>query len=373
MKFKLIIFLSILVFFYSCKQNIKNNKSCNLFPVKSGNNWGLVDTNCSFKVMPTYQGISNYSCGRALVSKFDKISYINEEGKELLPFRYLKGTDFSEYLAFVLDTENKILCIDSVMKLIFELKDVEEVHVFSDGLAAIKKKEKFGFIDNKGNLVIPCIYDAVLDFTENKCGVANLNTIGDSTFYEWNFIDRSGKKIMNLTFDEVHEFKSNLACATLKGKTGWIDNKGKFVFGNDFEECKSFKNNFASFKKNGAWGLINRIGKIVIEPTFYSLGEFNNGLIPFSLGPDHSTGYLDSVGNIQIKPFYQSCSGFNNEFAFVSKNNRVSLINVKGKVYCEEQFESVPGFLGPELGFINFSLNSRLEINVDTISNLIVE
>ena len=35
----------------------------------------------------------------------------------------------------------------------------DDVHGFSEGLANVKNDGKFGYINNKGELVIPCIYD----------------------------------------------------------------------------------------------------------------------------------------------------------------------------------------------------------------------
>jgi hypothetical protein len=195
----------------------------------------------------------------------------------------------------------------------------------------------------------------------------------DSTYYEWFFIDKNGKKIINQNFEEVHEFKLGLSAVKLNGKFGWVDKAGKFIYGNEFEECKSFSEGFASFSVNGAWGLINRKGKIVMDPSFMAIGDMHEGLAMISLGPGNSTGYIDTTGKIVIKPVYQSASSFKNGFAYVAKNNRISIINKSGKLYCDEQFESAPGFLGSELGFLNFSMNSRLEIIVDTLKPVNVD
>lgn len=352
------------------KENVIEKR---LFPVKAGNNWGFVDTTCSFFESPIYQGANDFFCERSLISKSGKISYLKPNGKEAMLFLYEKGTDFSENLAFVLDSLNIISCIDTSMKVQFIVKDAEEVHVFSEGLAAVRKNDKFGFINSSGKIIIPFNFDASLDFSEGICGVAKLMGTEDSTFYEWTFIDKTGKQVINSVFEEVHEFKMGLASVKSNGKFGWIDKSGKFVFGNDFDECKSFSEGFASYSKGGAWGLINRKGNIIMEPSFSSIGDVKEGMAMFSLGIGHSTGYVDTTGKIIIKPVFQSVSEFKKGYAYVAKNNRISLISKSGKINCDEQFESAPGFLGPDLGFINLSMNSRLEIIVDSVSAIINE
>lgn len=48
----------------------------------------------------------------------------------------------------------------------------DELYPFSEGLAAVKKDGKFGYIDTKGNLVIPCQFGYASDFIEGTAVVA---------------------------------------------------------------------------------------------------------------------------------------------------------------------------------------------------------
>lgn len=56
----------------------------------------------------------------------------------------------------------------------FEYDDAGD---FSEGLACVKKDDKWGFIDTSGTLVIPCEYDAAGDFSE---GLASVKKEGQS-------------------------------------------------------------------------------------------------------------------------------------------------------------------------------------------------
>jgi hypothetical protein len=63
----------------------------------------------------------------------------------------------------------------------------DEANEFAEGLAAVRKGEKWGFINAKGTLVIPCTYKAAYDFEEGKAQVFIKG--------KWFYIDKNGKNL----------------------------------------------------------------------------------------------------------------------------------------------------------------------------------
>lgn len=61
----------------------------------------------------------------------------------------------------------------------------EQMYEFNDELAAVKKEDKWGFVNTQGEVVVPCIYDSTYPFSH---GVAVV--IRNS---EWGYIDKGGK------------------------------------------------------------------------------------------------------------------------------------------------------------------------------------
>lgn len=66
----------------------------------------------------------------------------------------------------------------------------DELYPFSEGLAAVKKNEKFGFINTKGELVIPCQYQYAGSFKDGLACV--VKDEGDNNI---SFIDAKGKML----------------------------------------------------------------------------------------------------------------------------------------------------------------------------------
>ncbi|MDE7413691.1 MAG: PEGA domain-containing protein, partial [Muribaculaceae bacterium] len=72
-------------------------------------------------------------------------------------------------------------------------KDYNELGAFTDGLAQIKIREKWGFIDKSGKLVIPAEYNDAGSFSES---LAPVEIRG-----KWGFIDKSGKLVIPAEYD----------------------------------------------------------------------------------------------------------------------------------------------------------------------------
>ena len=63
----------------------------------------------------------------------------------------------------------------------------EEALLFSEGLAAVKKNGKWGYIDETGKVVIPFQYDQAYTFNEGKAVVGTLSNVedmGESGYYD---------------------------------------------------------------------------------------------------------------------------------------------------------------------------------------------
>ena len=59
---------------------------------------------------------------------------------------------------------------------------------YRDGLAAVKKDGKWGFINSRGNVAIPIVYDKASHFFADKKSVS----LGNESFY----IDREGQRVI---------------------------------------------------------------------------------------------------------------------------------------------------------------------------------
>ena len=101
---------------------------------------------------------SNDVVYRAAVKRDGKYGFIDESGKEVVPFEYDLAADFSGGLALV-KRNGKWGRIDKTGNVVVPL-EYDSVGPFSEGLAAVEQNEKCGFIDKTGNVVIPLEYES---------------------------------------------------------------------------------------------------------------------------------------------------------------------------------------------------------------------
>lgn len=248
-----------------------------------------------------------------------------------------------------------------------QYKDAQNYY---EGLAAVGNGKKYGFINLKGDTVIPFIYDDVfLGFSNGLSDVTRNDSCG--------YIDKKGEVILPLIYETCYPFESELAhIVTFNGDTLLINSKGE-TFKYDIEKYKNKKlwglNTYpGSFttrtgqgrindkgdtivppiynitgnlsdemyivQLEGKWGAYSDKGKLVIKPVFDEIWHFNEGLANFKL--NGKWGFVDREGNIIIKPIYEYASQFTNGLAYVELNGKAGFVNKIGELIIEPIYEA---------------------------------
>ena len=96
----------------------------------------------------------------------------------------------------------------------------DEVFCFRDGLASVELDEKCGYINDKGEVVIPLEYETAMSFSEG------------------------------------------LAAVTKRDKFGYINKENTIVIPFEYDAATAFENGEAKVKKDGKWGTISTDGTV---------------------------------------------------------------------------------------------------------------
>ena len=75
------------------------------------------------------------------------------------------------------------------------------------GLSLVGKSDKHGFVDKNGKLVVPLIYDEAMTFSE---GMAAVKQDG-----KWGYLDSTGKIVIPLKYADAMSFYENLTLSNL--------------------------------------------------------------------------------------------------------------------------------------------------------------
>jgi len=142
---------------------------------------------------------------------------------------------------------------------------------------------KFGYIGEKGQVVVPAQFDAAQDFSEGLAAVA-LN-VGKSPKHaferprHWGYIDKNGKIVITPQFRKARPFSGGLAAVqNLQYKWGYTDTSGKIIVPFQFEDAASFSEGKAAVLIGERVGFIDRTGTLVIPAQFREARSFSEGM-----------------------------------------------------------------------------------------------
>ena len=130
---------------------------------------------------------------------------------------------------FVYVSDNRgIVAIDRIDSVLFEPVifggNPDELSEFSERLVRFKEKGKIGFVNSKGERVIPAIFDSVWWFDN---GMAAFQEYKNG---KWGFINRKGRIVIEAKYDKViHPFSGGKAPVIYEGKEVVIDKKGRIT------------------------------------------------------------------------------------------------------------------------------------------------
>lgn len=261
----------------------------------------------------------------------------------------------------------------------------------SEGLSLVSLNGKFGYVNYKGKLVIKnhfimaknfknglaCVY--IKDNGKLKCGMINssgnyiikptydsINNFSEGLAFvsedaKYGFINTHGKLIININLYTAQDFTDGMSLTTLKNNKYVFINKKGTAFNQTYDEAVPFNENLAGVKLNNKWGFINTKGDMVIKPQYDNISSFSDGLASVEI--NNKWGYINTKGDMVIKPQYDSTHPFSSGIASVNKNNTwIGFINTKGVMINKSQYS----FESIPIVSI-FSNGLSVVLNIDTL------
>lgn len=171
---------------------------------------GYVDKAGKFVIEPQFQQANSFSEGLACVMLDDKWGYINKEGIYVIPLQYDNAKDFHNGVASVKIGEDWVYIDKAGQRVspVDEPNDAESQH--SEWPALKQEGDKLGYVDEKGEFVIPPSYIDAAPFYD---GVARVKRGRTS---KWEFINTMGKPAFKEKFEAAGDFHEGAAKVLVK-------------------------------------------------------------------------------------------------------------------------------------------------------------
>lgn len=238
------------------------------------------------------------------------------------------------------------------------------VGYFYDGYAVVAKKVngsyKYGFIDNKAIEKTTFIYNEVWYSGDGISAVG----IGTYPNIKYGYITPLGIEIIPSNFDLTFGFSEDLARVETKGKWGFIDVNGQFVIPAKYDFAWNFNDGLA-YVCLGEYpdrncGFIDKTGKEVIPLIYNNASSFSEGLASVRVGKgvEGKDGFIDKSGQMIISPKYDYANNFSEGLAMVSMgqapNRKYGFIDKSGKEIVSIKYEDALSFRGG-LAYVKFN------------------
>ena len=243
----------------------------------------------------------------------------------------------------------------------------------ADGMAAVKYgnflSRKWGFMDEYGKEVIPCIYSNVLNFSEGLAAVR----IDNKENGKWGFINKEGNEIVSFKYDAVEPFSEGLAKVRTgnaeNGKWGFIDRAGTEVVPCKYNSIGVFSEGLALVSYNAKWGFIDKNGKEVIPCKYDSAESFSEGLA--LVNSNNKCGFIDKFGRIIITLKYDAAKSFSDGYAQVGEkvetgvrgwNFKWGLIDRRENLIVPYKYDRIDNFVG-DLAVVRILTNNPVAVS----------
>jgi hypothetical protein len=339
-------------------------------PFREDNKWGYINELGEIMIKPSYDDVSLFSEGLAVVMKEGKYGYIDKAGKTIIELRFQDAELFKNGCAVIkqdtlyglINKTGEILIppaydelSEASSEIYIAVKDNSSGYIhrngdtltgliydlaneFYNGYAIVNKDEKFGLLNAGGYFNIePKFFELVF------IGEGLLKALSENDF--WGIVNVQGDTILPFQYEAIGEFSENRALAAKKGKCGYINEMGtvviplKFPFASILLTTGQFENGFALHKQKYKSTLIDTAGKIISFSGFEDYGKPSAGLFP--VRKNKKWGFIDANKKIKVPIKYESVESFANGFAVVHQNKQAGLVDTSGKIFITPLYEGI--------------------------------
>jgi hypothetical protein len=225
------------------------------------------------------------------------------------------------------------------------------------------KKDRYGYADEQGNIVIPCKYNDALPFEEGVARVQKGSKYG--------LMNTSGKFVLDPKYDEIGSFAHGVAKVRSGKKYGMVNAGGMLVLPAKYDNIAPFRDGVAVVSKGKKYGLISQNGNLILPVEYAVISPFNQyGKAWINKGgkiqkkgelKDHvlggKFGIMSIKGGIVVSPIYKTLGELTDIGTKASSISSISSFSsftyyeapktdCKYLVFSEKQITAARGLLG---------------------------
>lgn len=308
--------------------------------VKKENKWGLLDSQFKIVLKVEYDWIS-IQAPLIKIKKGNKWGALDKDFKLVIPIE-------NESIELIGDNKIKLVRAGQ-LEWKFYRKDGRIIDLakysmiedfFSLGVAMVKKNDKYGFINEDGVEVIPCIYNdahpfnndiAIVEYNGmygalNRKGsivipfeymlLADLSMVGPTLLMAvkdrlCGVIDKNNNVIVPFEYEGTLPM-FGMITVVKHGKKGVFNHKGQLILPTEFDEIQHPFMHSTSINvcKNGKWGVFDKLGKEICEPRYDKIDDYGFACGRLAVCRNNKWGFINRKGREVIECIYDEVFQF---------------------------------------------------------------
>ena len=237
-----------------------------------------------------------------------------------------------------------------------------------------KENWKWGFADSNGNIVIPCKYDKVREFSNGFAVVTDMcKPICPDCDFPAGFIckegiiDKKGNLIVPLKYDQIEDFNNEGKAKVFKDKKiGYVDKSGKEIIPCIYTTTPFYL--FVQISANGKIGLIDKKGNVLL-PAHYENITMTKQLPHYYIKKpiiriklDGKYGFADSTAKVIVTPRYDYIEQETHSYVIVKNKDKFGLVDkITGKELVPCLYHDVT-LIGNKEGFYHTLKNTYFQL-----------
>lgn len=243
------------------------------FKVSENDNWGMISVDGKPLFEDEFENRPSISVNGvfSIISDNGEITYYftDKKPKPVSDDVYIRGGFYTEGVIPVVKEEHPVSFINKEGKEILSLGEAAGQRIsavnayFSDGLMLfITEEGKYGYVNPKGQIVVKPVYDDAYPFSEGVAVVKKED--------KYILIDTAGKEIAHFKQDLEAGYFPLYFDGLLTNGNKVFDKKGELAFRSPskWDRVYPYYNGCAIFEEDNNYGLINKQGEVVIRAKY---------------------------------------------------------------------------------------------------------
>lgn len=348
------------------------------FKIGTASHLGFIDRAGRVVQSPSYQYCGRWQSGMLWVreSVTNRFSgrFVNHHGRLIAQDLFgdisdvlfeMPDPEFCDGVAFVAIEAGKYAFINMEGRIL----GLTSIPIFAgrfgsaENLFAVRNGDKYGFVDKKGDFLIPARFEDARSF---RHGFASARVHG-----KWGLIGRDGEFRVHPNYDELDWFREDPTCWKSRVGEHWglIDQLGNELVAAKYMDIERCKNGITTARTKDGHVILNLSGQAAVRPkTYEALGSIGDGVVLAKV--DGKWGVV-SAKEESIVPFrFNAVSGFREDgLCEVREGGRVGLLDHAGRLICEPVCQRI---LSPSYGMLPVQRGGKWGI-IDVEGEILVE